>query len=96
MSVLERALMIGKCIRKGCQNIFEDLSRGRVYSLERRSVGKTEFFWICAECEPKFAVTVSLDGEVDVVPRKLCPERLRPNPLADLRPLSARFERRAA
>lgn len=88
--------MIHNCIRQGCPNTFQHLNQGRVYSLERRPEGKTEFFWLCPECEPKFAVIVSLEGEVDVVPRKSRSQVGPPNPSADLRIWSANFKRRVA
>jgi len=88
--------MIHNCIHRGCRNTFEHLNQGRLYSLERRPEGKTEFFWLCPECESKFAVIVSPEGEVDVVPRKSRFQVGPPNPSADLRIFSAGFNRRAA
>lgn len=88
--------MIRSCIRHGCRSTFESLSAGQIFSLEKRPSGSTEFFWLCAECEPAFAVVVSPDGEVDVVPRESRSQWLPPNPQADLRPFPIRFRRHVA
>jgi len=83
--------MIRSCIRQGCHNTFEHLDRGQLYSLERRSLGTTEFLWLCADCQAKYAVAVSPAGELDVVPREPDMGPLLPNPEMDLRLFSARF-----
>lgn len=88
--------MIRNCIRKGCRNTFACLNQGQVYSLERRPAGTTEFLWLCADCQLKYAIAVSSEGEVDVVPREQDMRPLLPNPQVDLRLFSARFTKSIA
>jgi len=88
--------MIRNCIRDGCANTFECLNRGQVYSLERRPIGTTEFLWLCADCQPRFVVAVSSEGEVNVVARDSNLRPLLPNPHLDLRLFSARFAKSIA
>jgi hypothetical protein len=88
--------MVRNCIRQGCRSTFEYMNKGQIYSLERRPLGTTEFYWICEECQTRFAVIVSPEGEVDVTPRDLRSRRVPPNPLADLRLFPLRFSRHVA
>jgi hypothetical protein len=87
--------MIVHCVRPGCANQF-DSGAGEIYTLERRSSGTTEFFWMCPECEQDFSVSLSNSGELEVVPKRGPFDQIPPNPEADLRMFPKRFWRRVA
>lgn len=78
--------MIAACLNPKCQAPFARLGSGEVYALESRTQGRTEFFWMCSACLPQFALSMSGNGMLGVVPRAGKVHHLPPpNPAADLR-----------
>ncbi len=87
--------MILDGVRPGCINHFDSRS-GEIYTLERRPLGTTEFYWMCPECQQNVDLSLSSSGDPEVVPKGDVAHLIPPNPKADLRMFPRHFWRRLA
>ncbi|GAC1436373.1 MAG: hypothetical protein NVS1B11_26180 [Terriglobales bacterium] len=79
---LQGTVMVSKCANPGCMADFRYLHEGKLFHMEfdsagatsspqtpiKKSVRRTEFFWLCEECSTRMTVTFQRDKGVTVKP----------------------------
>jgi hypothetical protein len=85
--------MIDKCANPACSEPFHYFRSGRIYRIDRREIHspssqvgaqRSEHFWLCGSCSPRFRVVLQADDSVAVAEMCLGPvyaQRVQSPPL---------------
>jgi len=65
--------MVSRCANPDCRTPFLYLREGKLIALRHRAesfgTARVEVFWLCGKCDNRMTLKVTLNGEINLIPK---------------------------